>query len=158
MHEGFDCPVLYAARSAKPQWDDELGARHVGVDQLLAESDIVSLHCPLTPETRRLLDARRLALMKSTAVLVNTSRGPVIDEAALVAALAEKHIAAAGLDVYEDEPALAAGLAQLENVVLLPHLGSATMETRDEMARLCAQAVIDVLQGGIPANVVQDNR
>jgi glyoxylate reductase len=96
--------------------------------------------------------------MKSTAVLVNTSRGPVIDEAALVAALAEKRIAAAGLDVYENEPALAASLAQLENVVLLPHLGSATMETRDEMARLCAQAVIDVLQGRIPANVVQDNR
>jgi glyoxylate reductase len=158
MRAGFDCPVLYASRSARPQWDAELGARHAGVDQLLAESDIVSLHCPLTPETRHLLDARRLALMKPTAVLVNTARGPVIDEAALVAALRERRIAAAGLDVYEDEPALAPGLSRLENVVLLPHVGSATMETRDEMGRMCAQAVIDVLQGRVPANIVPDNR
>jgi glyoxylate reductase len=92
--------------------------------------------------------------MKPTAVLVNTARGPIIDEPALVDALRNKRIAAAGLDVYEHEPALADGLAQLENVVLLPHLGSATMETRDEMGRMCAQAVVDVLRGSRPVNLV----
>lgn len=154
MHAGFGCPVLYASRTRKPQWERELKAVHAATDELLTRSDLVSLHCPLTPETKHLLDGRRLSLMKPTAVLVNTARGPIIDEPALVNALRNKRIAAAGLDVYEHEPALADGLAQLENVVLLPHLGSATMETRDEMGRMCAQAVIDVLQGRTPANLV----
>lgn len=154
MHTGFGCRILYVARTAKPQWETGLAARRAELDELLGESDFVSLHCPLTPETKHLLDARRLGLMKPTAVLVNTARGPVIDEAALVAALREKRIAAAGLDVYENEPALAPGLAGLENVVLLPHVGSATVETRDEMGRMCAQAVIDVLQGRTPENLV----
>jgi glyoxylate reductase len=108
----------------------------------------------LTPQTRHMIDARRLALMKPSAVLVNTARGPVVDEAALVVALRERRIAAAGFDVYENEPALAPGLAELENAVLLPHLGSATIETRDEMGRLCAQAVVDVLQGREPKHAV----
>lgn len=154
MNRGFGCPILYHSRSAQPQWDADLGARRVGLDELLAQSDFVSLHCPLTPQTRHMIDARGLALMKPGAVLVNTARGPVVDEAALVAALRDRRIAAAGFDVYENEPALAPGLAELENAVLLPHLGSATIETRDEMGRLCAQAVVDVLQGREPKHPV----
>src|SRR5204863_4029488 len=107
----------------------------------------VSLHVPLTPETRHLIDARALASMKPTAVLVNTARGPVLDEAALVAALRSGTIAAAGLDVYEAEPRLAPGLAALDNAVLLPHLGSATHAAREAMGNLCADAVIAELSG-----------
>jgi glyoxylate reductase len=146
LAEGFGCRVLYHARNPHP----ELPATQVDLDTLLAESDFVSLHCPLTPETRHLINARRLRQMKPTAVLVNTARGPVVDEAALVEALKERVIAGAGLDVYEAEPALAPGLSQLENAVLLPHIGSATHDTRDEMGRMCARAVVNVLQGKEP--------
>lgn len=154
MRHGFGCEISYASRSPKPEWDSELRATRQDLEALLAESDFVSLHCPLTPQTRHLIDARRLSLMKPTAVLVNTARGPVIDEAALVQALRDQRIFAAGLDVYEDEPSLNPGLAELPNVVLLPHIGSATVATREAMGRMCAQAVIDVLQGREPANAV----
>lgn len=153
MRHGFGCRVLYASRNRHSDWDEHLGATHTGLESLLQESDFVSLHCPLTPQTRHLLDERRIGLMKPTAVLVNTARGPVVDETALVHALRQGVIAGAGLDVYEEEPRLAPGLAALENVVLLPHIGSATVETRDEMGRLCAQAVVGVLQGRVPPNV-----
>lgn len=154
MHAGFGSRILYTSRGTRPDWESELKAARVELEDLLRQSDFVSLHCPLTSETRHMIDARRIALMKPTAMLVNTARGPVVDESALVEALREGVIAGAGLDVYENEPALATGLAELENVVLLPHLGSATVETRDEMGRLCAQAVVDVLQGRAPENAV----
>jgi glyoxylate reductase len=122
-----------------------LGAVRFDLDELLAAADVISLHCPLTAATRHLIGARELGLMKPTATLVNTARGPVVDEAALAAALREGEIAAAGLDVYEREPEVEPGLLELENVVLAPHLGSATVETRTAMAELAARNAIAVV-------------
>ncbi|HNX49374.1 MAG TPA: D-glycerate dehydrogenase [Thermoanaerobaculaceae bacterium] len=137
-------------------------ASHTGVscelvgelDELLARADVLSLHCPLTAETRGLLDARRLALLPPGAILVNTSRGEVVDEAALVAALESGHLGGAGLDVYEREPAVHPGLLGRDDVVLLPHLGSATRETRTAMAELVADNVLAVLAGRSPLTPV----
>ena len=114
----------------------------------------MSLHIPLTPDTRYLIGEREIALMKPTAVLLNTARGPVVDEQALVEALRSNRIFAAGFDVYEHEPALTPGLAELDNVVLAPHVGSATFETRDAMARLVVDNVISALNGEVPQNLV----
>jgi len=126
------------------------------VDALLADADVVSLHCPLTPETRHLVDAGALARMKPTAVLVNTARGPIVDERALVEALRAGTIAGAALDVYEDEPNVPRELAELENVVLSPHLGSATRDTRVAMGMLAVDALRAVLlEGRVPANAVR---
>jgi len=122
-------------------------ARPVDLAALLSESDFVSLHLPLTATTRHLIGAAELRAMKRTAILVNTSRGAVVDEAALVAALREGQIAAAGLDVYEHEPAMATGLAELPNTVLLPHIGSASRGTRDAMARIAATNALAMLRG-----------
>jgi glyoxylate reductase len=131
------------------------GGRADPLEQLLAEADIVSLHCPLTPETHHLIDDRALARMKPTAVLVNTSRGPVIDEGALVMALREGRIAGAALDVFEFEPQVSEALLGFENVVLTPHLGSATLETRTAMGMLCVEALRAVLlEGRTPRNAV----
>jgi glyoxylate reductase len=125
------------------------------LDTLLADSDVVSLHLPLTGETHHLIDSAALALMKPTAVLVNTSRGPIVDEGALVEALADGRIAGAALDVFEHEPEVHPGLLELENVVLVPHLGSATEETREAMGMLCVDALRAVLlQDRIPPNAV----
>jgi len=125
------------------------------LDELLATADVVSLHVPLTPETRHLIDRRALSLMKPTAVLVNTSRGPVVDEEALARALAERRIAGAALDVFEREPEVTEALLELENVVLVPHLGSATLETREAMGMLCVQALRAVLlEGRRPENAL----
>jgi glyoxylate reductase len=127
----------------------------VPLDELLAAADVVSLHLPLSDETRHLIDAAALARMKPTAVLVNTSRGPIVDETALVAALGEGRIAGAALDVFEREPEVHPGLLDLENVVLVPHLGSATEETREAMGMLCVQALRAVLlEDRVPANAV----
>ncbi len=127
----------------------------VPLDALLADADVVSLHLPLTEETRHLIDAAALARMKSTAVLVNTSRGPIVDEHALVDALRDGRIAGAALDVFEREPEVHRGLIGLENVVLVPHLGSATKETRQAMGMLCVEALRAVLiEGRTPANAV----
>lgn len=123
------------------------GARKVSVDELLATADVVSLHCPLMDSTRHLINADSLKRMKKTAYVVNSARGPVIDEAALVDALKSGEIAGAGLDVFENEPAVHPGLLECENVVLLPHLGSATTETRTAMAELAAQNVVALLDG-----------
>jgi glyoxylate reductase len=129
--------------------------RGQSLDPLLSDSDVVSLHLPLTGETHHLIDAAALALMKPTAVLVNTSRGPIVDEAALVEAVAEGRIAGAALDVFEHEPKVHPGLLGLENVVLTPHLGSATEETREAMGMLCVEALRAVLlEGRTPANAV----
>jgi glyoxylate reductase len=151
---GFGMRVLYTARSDKPEAERELGARRVELAELLRSSDFVSIHVPLAAETIHLVDRAALASMPRHAFLVNTSRGPVIDEAALVAALRERRIAGAGLDVYEREPQLAAGLAELDNVVLLPHLGSATVETRERMANRAVDNVLEVLEGRPPRDPV----
>jgi glyoxylate reductase len=122
--------------------------------RLLAEADVLSLHCPLTPETHHLIGAPELEAMKLTAVLINAARGPIVDEAALAEALAEGKIAAAGLDVYEREPQVEPRLLELDNVVLAPHLGSATVETRTAMAELAARNAISVLSGQGPLTPV----
>jgi glyoxylate reductase len=150
---GFRMRLLYHGRRPSPALE-ALGAEGVGLDRLLAESDFVSLHVPLTDETRHLIDAKALVKMKSSAYLINTSRGPVVDERALVAALKAGTIAGAGLDVYEDEPRMAEGLADCSQAVLLPHLGSATHATRAAMARMAAENLIAVLRGQRPPNLV----
>ncbi len=134
----------------------EPGDHVVALDELFSSSDVISLHCPLTPATRHLVDARRLALMKRTAILVNTARGGCVDEEALAAALASGRIAGAGLDVYAHEPRIAPALLGCERAVLAPHIGSATTETRIAMAQLCADAVIAVLSKRRPPNQVND--
>jgi glyoxylate reductase len=132
-----------------------LAGRTDDLDELLTRADIVSLHVPLTDATRHLIDARRLRLMKKSAVLINTARGPVVDEAALAGALRDGTIAGAGLDVYEREPEVTEALLELENVVLAPHLGSATRDTRLAMGMLCVDALRAVLlDGRTPANAV----
>jgi glyoxylate reductase len=131
----------------------ELGPA-VPLDELLQRADFVSLHCPLTPATRHLLDARRIALMKPSAFLINTARGPVVDEAALVQALRGGALAGAALDVYEQEPTVHPGLLALPNVVLAPHSASATHRTRDAMARMAASDLVAVLEGRAPAHRV----
>jgi len=150
---GFRMDVVYHGRHDSPALD-ALGAARVPLDDLLERSDFVSLHVPLTAETRHLIDARALARMKPTAYLINTARGPVVDEAALVEALRAGRIAGAGLDVYEDEPRMAAGLAGCPTAVLLPHLGSATHATRAAMSRIAAENLTAVLQGRRPENLV----
>jgi glyoxylate reductase len=150
---GFDMRMTYFARH-EVGVAHALGASRVTIDELLEQSDFVSIHVPLSPETRHLIDATALRRMKPEAILINTARGPVIDEKALVGALREGWIAGAGLDVYEDEPALAPGLLELENVVLLPHLGSATVRARSEMARMAATNLIAALSGERPPNLV----
>jgi glyoxylate reductase len=130
------------------------GVEYREPDDLLRESDFITLHCPLTEETRHIIGKRELDLMKPTAILINTSRGPVVDETALVSALKEGKIAGAGLDVYEKEPRLSQGLAELENVVLLPHIGSATQDTRNQMAILAAKNAIAMVRGKRPPSIV----
>ena len=125
----------------------ELGARRASLDELLAEADFISIHTPLTPETRHLFDARAFRKMKNTAYIINTSRGPVIKESDLVEALAQGEIAGAGLDVYEFEPETVPGLTALDNVVLAAHTGSATTTARADMARLAAQNLLAMLAG-----------
>ena len=149
---GFKMPVLYCDHTPRTELGRDLHARKVGLDELLRESDFVSVHVPLLPETRHLIGRDQLRMMKTTAVLVNTSRGPVIDESALVEALRERRIAAAGLDVYENEPRLAPGLAELANVVLTPHIASATPATRRGMAEMAARNIVAALTGEAPPN------
>jgi glyoxylate reductase len=147
---GFSMSVIYTNRTRNVAVEDEVGARAVTFDELLAESDVLALHAPSTPETRHVIDESALARLRPAAVLVNTARGPLIDEAALVRALQSGRLAAAGLDVFEREPELAPGLAALASVVLLPHLGSATAETRAAMVELCCRNILAVLAGERP--------
>ena len=145
----FGMEIAYAGRKQAPaDVETELAARFLPLEELLAQADIVSLHCPLSAETRHLIDAEALGRMKPSAFLVNTTRGPVVDEAALADALRSGTIAGAGLDVFEREPEVHEALLDLENVVLIPHLGSATVETRTAMGVLAARNVVAVLGGG----------
>ena len=152
---GFQMEVLYYDQYRNESAEEELGARYLELDDLLRESDFVSIHTPLTPETRHLIGERELGLMQPTAVLVNASRGPVVDEGALADALENKGIFAAGLDVYENEPKVHPKLLELENVVLAPHIGSASIETRDRMAALAAENLVAVLRGEQPKTPVE---
>jgi glyoxylate reductase len=152
----FGMNIVYAGRRRAPEAvESELGgAVHLGLAELLARADVVSIHSPLTPETHHLIDATRLRQMRSDAYLVNTARGPIIEEAVLVEALREGVIAGAALDVFEHEPEIHPGLLELDNAVLVPHLGSATIETRTAMAVLAAENAIAVLRGETPPTPV----
>jgi glyoxylate reductase len=150
---GFGMRVIYYRRTPlEPAAEKELQVSYAPLPTLLREADFVTLHVPLTPETRHLISTPELALMKPTAYLINTARGPVVDEAALVEALRRGQIKGAGLDVYEKEPQLSPGLAALENVVLLPHVGSATIETRTRMGLMAAENLLAGLRGERPPN------
>jgi glyoxylate reductase len=152
----FGMEIVYSNRRRAPdEVEAELGrAQHLELDELLARADVVSIHAPLTPETQHMIDADRLALMQSHAYLVNTARGPIVDEDALVQALRDGSIAGAGLDVFEHEPDVHPGLLELDNVALSPHLGSATVQTRTAMAVLAAQNALAVLAGKQPPTPV----
>jgi glyoxylate reductase len=151
----FGMQIAYSGRRrGDAAVEQELGARFTDFDELLATSDVVSLHCPLTTETHHLITAERLRQMRRDAYLVNTTRGPVVDEAALAEALSSGVIAGAGLDVFEHEPEVHPGLLELENAVLIPHLGSATIETRTAMAVLAARNAAAVLRGDEPPTPV----
>jgi glyoxylate reductase len=147
---GFDCKIVFADAQPMEEAASWYHAKRLELDQLLAASDFVSLHVNLTPKTEHMIDARTLARCKPGAVLVNTCRGAVVDTAALVEALREGRLGAAGIDVYENEPEVPRDLVALPNTVLVPHIGSATRATRDAMATLCADNVIAVLDGRDP--------
>jgi glyoxylate reductase len=151
---GFDMEVLYHDKYRNESVENETGVRYLELDELLRTCDFVSIHTPLTPETTHLIGAEELERMHPQAVLVNTSRGPVVDEIALADALADGRIFAAGLDVYENEPEVHPKLFELENVVLAPHIGSASIETRDKMAVLAAENLAAVLRGEGPKTPV----
>ncbi|MEO6593272.1 MAG: NAD(P)-dependent oxidoreductase, partial [Planctomycetota bacterium] len=152
---GFSMRVLYASRTRAPaKVEQELHARQVPLDTLLQQSDFVSMHVPLGPETRHMISVEQLCRMKRSAFLINTSRGPIVDEAALVAALEEGLLAGAGLDVFEQEPGVHPGLLALENVVLLPHVGSAVTSVRSLMCALAAKNCVAVLTGERPPHPV----
>jgi glyoxylate reductase len=153
LGRGFGMEIAYHGRRESPHTAG-LEATRLELDELLVTSDVVSLHTPLTPQTRHLIGARELGLMKPTATLVNTARGAVVDEAALVEALREGQIAGAGLDVFEDEPNVHPGLLELENAVLVPHIGSATVETRATMAELAARNAVAISRGETPPTSV----
>lgn len=152
---GFGLRLVYSQpRRLGADQESALGVRWLPLDELVATSDIVSLHCPLVPATRHLMNAERLGRMKRGAVLVNTARGAVVDEAALVQALRDGHLGGVGLDVFEDEPRVHPGLLAFPRAVLMPHLGSATVGTRRRMVEIAAQSIVDVLAGRRPAHVV----
>ena len=153
--QAFGMRVLYWTPRRKPENEErEAGLTFVPLDQLLQESDFVSLHQPLNAQTRRQISARELGLMKKTAFLINTARGAIVDEAALVRALKAKKIAGAGLDVFEHEPKVHAELKRMKNVVIVPHLGSATVEVREEMANIVVDNILALLGGRRPPNIV----
>lgn len=152
---GFRMRLLYHNRRRRPELESELGATYVDLPTLLAESDFVSLHVPSTPETRRLIGAAELARMKPTSYLINAARGSVVDQAALADALRAKKIAGAGLDVFDPEPIAADDpLLQLDNCVLMPHVGASTLRTRQRMSELAARNLLAVLSGKTPPSCV----
>jgi len=147
--------VLYWSPRRKAEGlERDIELTYVPLDRLLAESDFVSLHSPLNPETHHQIGANQLALMKPTAFLINTARGAIVDEAALVRALAERKIAGAGLDVFEHEPAVHPALLKLPNVVVTPHLGSGVMEVREKMANIVVDNILAILAGKRPPDCI----
>jgi len=151
---GFHMQVLYHNRHRDLSFEKSFNAMYKSLEDLLKESDIVSIHVPLTKATNQMITKKELALMKSDAILINTSRGPVINEEDLINVLKNKEIYGAGLDVFENEPAINEAFMTLDNVVLTPHIGSASIETREEMARMAAKNVLNVLCGQKPNNKV----
>lgn len=152
--KGFNMKVYYYDVTRRRELENELGIEYMELSQLLKESDFISIHVPLTSETRHLISEKELRMMKSTAILINTSRGPVVDEKALVKALKEGWIAGAGLDVFEYEPLPPdSPLVNLPNVVLTPHIGSASYDTRNRMAQYAAEGIIKILRGEEPDNL-----
>jgi len=152
--KGFDMKIIYADVRRNPQVEKEVGAIYVDKETLLKESDFLTLHVPLVPETHHYIGEKDLKLMKKTAVLINACRGPVVDESALLKALQEKQIWAAGLDVFENEPEIVPGLAKLDNIVMVPHIASATTETRINMGKIAVNNVVKVLNGQQPDTCV----
>jgi glyoxylate reductase len=153
--QGFDMKVLYYDVDRKADVESELGLTYRELDELMREADYITVHVPLNPATHHLIGEHEIGLMKKSSYLINTSRGPVVDEQALIHALKAGRIAGAGLDVFEQEPlAPSSPLVELDNVVLLPHIGSATLATRSAMASLAAQCIIDVLSGRLPPALV----
>lgn len=150
MAKGFGMKILYVDKFGNPELEQEVGAHKVPMPELLKQSDFVSVHVNLTEETRHIIGAKEFAMMKPSCVFINTARGPVVDENALVQALREKKIFSAGIDVFENEPALAPGLMELSNVVIPPHIASATFWTRTRMAEMAAKNLIDALEGRMP--------
>ncbi len=146
--KGFDMRVIYYSRTRKPDLEKQIGAEFAELDELLKTSDFVTLHTPLTDETYHMIGERELKMMKSNAILVNMARGPVVDEKALIKALKNGWIYGAGLDVYENEPQVPDELKELKNVVLLPHIGSATYWTRNTMSKIAAEAIVKYLKYG----------
>jgi glyoxylate reductase len=151
---GFDMEVLYTSNRNNEYIDRELSGRKVDIDELLKQSDYISIHVPLTEKTVHLIDEKKLRQMKNSAFLINTARGPIVDEKALIAALKNNQIAGAGLDVYEYEPKLVDGLTELDNAILLPHIGSATLEARTKMAVMAATNIIEFFKGNQPPNIL----
>ena len=152
--KGMGMNILYHDIKNNPQFEEVYNAKFAEIDTILRKADFITIHVPLLPSTRHLIGAKQIKMMKKTTYLINTSRGPVIDEQALVKALKEKEIAAAALDVYEFEPAMSQGLAELDNVVLTPHTASATYEARSAMSELAAGNIMDALKGKTPKNLV----
>lgn len=156
---GFEMKVLYHSRTRLSAAEERsLNVTYMDKDTLLQQADYISLHVPYTSATHHYLGPREFALMKKTAYLINTARGPIVDEKALVHALKNNTIAGAGLDVYENEPQLEPGLTRLSNVILLPHIGSATIKTRTEMGMMAAQNALDVLAGNPCPNIVNEDK
>ncbi|MEK7614680.1 MAG: D-glycerate dehydrogenase [Patescibacteria group bacterium] len=155
-NRGFDMNIIYYDIVRNNVLEENYNAKYCAtVEEVLSQADIVSLHVPLIPYTRHLINKEKLEMMKKTALLVNTSRGPVIDEAALVSALSNGVIAGAAIDVFENEPETSPGLSELENVIVTPHIASATFEARSKMAEVAARNIISVLEGGEPLNPIK---
>lgn len=152
--KGFDMTILYNDIAPNEAFEKETGAKFVDRETLLKESDFVSIHVPLTPQTKHLISDNELKMMKKSTILINTSRGPVVDEKALVKALKEGEIWGAGLDVFENEPEMEPGLAELDNVVVVPHIASATIETRTKMGLMAVNNILAVFRGENPPQIV----
>ncbi|MPN02960.1 putative 2-hydroxyacid dehydrogenase [bioreactor metagenome] len=153
--KGFEMPIIYYSRTRlSPEEEKELNAEYRELDAVIRDADFLTFHLSYHPSLRHMIGAKELASMKKTAFLINAARGPLVDEQALLEALRNKTIAGAGLDVYEFEPAVTKGLEELDNVVLCPHLGNATIETRDQMADIAARNIVNVLKGERPISCV----
>ncbi len=154
--QGWNMRVLYHNRSRKENVEKDLGVEYVDLDTLYAESDFISLHVPLTDETRNMINKEAIDKMKSGAIIINTARGPVIHEQDLVNGLREGHLGGAGLDVFENEPRINPELVAMENVILTPHIASATWEARNKMGEQAVTSILKVLRGEKPENIVND--